>query len=77
MRPFFKDSLARAFEIDETDETAIAPTSGGMQTDTRHLDADKKYLLTEADRLAIEKERKVDEAVEAAFYSLMREGRSS
>jgi hypothetical protein len=52
-------------------------TSVGIQADTRPFVADKKYTLTEADKLAMEKERKIDAVVEAAYYSLMREARST
>ncbi|KFX97874.1 hypothetical protein V490_02593 [Pseudogymnoascus sp. VKM F-3557] len=52
-------------------------TSVGIQTDTRPFVTDKKYPLSETQKLAIEKERKIDAVVEAAYYSLMREARSA
>ncbi|KFY07088.1 hypothetical protein V492_07461 [Pseudogymnoascus sp. VKM F-4246] len=72
-RPIFKDSLARIFE---TDNAVAGPVSKGVQADAGSFAADKRYTLTEADKLAMEKERKVDAVVEAAYYSLMREGQS-
>lgn len=67
-RPIFKDSLARAFE---NGEAAGTPDYAGFYL------ADRKSHLTETGRLAQQKERKIDAVVEAAYYSLMREGRSS
>jgi hypothetical protein len=70
----FRDSLARVFE---SDEAVGASTSTGMQTYDRPYLAERTTQLTETQRSALEKERKVDAVVEAAYYSLMREGRSS
>ena len=47
-----------------------------MQDYTRSYLADRSHL-TEQDTLALQKERKIDAVVEAAYYSLMREGRFS
>ncbi|KFZ16404.1 hypothetical protein V502_05111 [Pseudogymnoascus sp. VKM F-4520 (FW-2644)] len=67
-RPIFKDSLARVFENGEAVGT---PDYAGFCL------ADRKSHLTETGRLAQQKERKIDAVVEAAYYSLMRDGRSS
>lgn len=67
-RPIFKDSLARVFESGETVGT---PDYAGFYV------ADRTSHLTETGRLAQQNERKIDAVVEAAYYSLMREGRSS
>ena len=67
-RPISKDSLARVFENGGAVGT---PDYAGFYV------ADTKSHLTETGRLAQQKERKIDAVVEAAYYSLMREGRSS
>ncbi|ELR06274.1 hypothetical protein VC83_05032 [Pseudogymnoascus destructans] len=70
----FRDGLGRVFE---GDEAVGASTSTGMQTDAGFYLAERTTQLTETQRSALEKERKIDAVVEAAYYSFMREGRSS
>jgi hypothetical protein len=74
MRLPFRDSLGR---ILESDEAVGGSTSTGMQTGAGFYLAERTTQLTETQRSALEKERKIDAVVEAAYYSLMREGRSS
>ncbi|OBT89947.1 hypothetical protein VE02_01477 [Pseudogymnoascus sp. 03VT05] len=70
----FRDSLPNVFE---NDDAVFASTSTGMHTGAGPYLAERTTQLTETQRAAMEKERKVDAVVEAAYYSLMREGRSS
>lgn len=72
VRPFVMESQARAFG---NDGAVGAPAPVGIPEYSGVYHADRRSHLTETGRLGLEKERKVDAVVEAAYYSLMREGR--
>ncbi|OBT67528.1 hypothetical protein VE03_03714 [Pseudogymnoascus sp. 23342-1-I1] len=73
-RPFVGDSQARA---SENNRAAGASASTGIPGYAEFSLNGGRSHLTEAGRLALEKERKIDAVVEAAYYTLMREGQSS